>query len=384
MHAPTGRDGPLAVRILEQWGVPAQLCADIDSLCGAIGDGAGVVVLAEEALTPRVRETLLAALAGQPSWSDVPLIVLTGEGELSRAITDGIEAVAARGNVILLERPIRIATLITAVRSALRARQRQYEIRDFLAERERLLEAERVARAEAEDANRAKSEFLAVMSHELRTPLNAIAGYAELIDIGVHGTLTEAQREAIRRIQKSEKHLLRLIEGVLMYARVESGKVSYDVVDVPVADLITTAEALVAPQMQSRGLRLDVSTCDEGLIVVADFDKVQQILLNLLSNAMKFTPPGGSIAVACRRAGGMAAISVTDSGVGIPAEKLDRIFEPFVQLDTRLTRTQEGVGLGLSISRDLARGMGGDLTVTSAVGEGTCFTLTLPSPSPLP
>jgi signal transduction histidine kinase len=382
VHAPTGRDAQLTVEILHRWHLTTVLCADIGDLCGAITDGVGVVVLAEEALTLSVRNKLLEALASQPSWSDVPIILLTGEGELSRAITDGIEAIADHGNVMLLERPVRIATLVTAVRSALRARRRQYEIRDYLAEREHLLESERRARADAEFANRAKSEFLAIMSHELRTPLNAIAGYTELIDLGVHGNVTEQQREALRRIQKSERHLLGLIEGVLSYARIETGRVNYHITAVNTDELIATTEALVAPQMQSHSLRLELKGCGGSLLVAADRDKTQQILLNLVSNAIKFTPEGGWIAISCNPVGRNVEMSVEDSGVGIPEDKLASIFEPFVQVDTRLTRTREGVGLGLAISRDLARGMAGDLTVTSTVGVGSKFTVTLPRATP--
>ena len=377
VHAPTGRDGPLAVDLLSRWRLDAVLCADIDALCSAIGSGIGVVVIAEEALTPRTRERLFSALDVQPSWSDIPLIVLTAEGELARSITRGIEAVAERGNVILLERPIRVSMLVTAVRSALRARERQFEIRDYVAERERLLESERAARAEAEEANRAKIRFLAVMSHELRTPLNAIAGYSDLLDLGIHGELSDAQRDALRRIQKSERHLLGLIEDVLTYARVETGQLKFDLTAVDTLELVTTTEALVAPQIQSRDLRLDMSGCEAGVLIEVDRDKTQQILVNLVTNAIKFTPAGGRIAIACVADGSSVRLTVTDTGIGIPADQLPTIFEPFVQVDTRLTRTHEGVGLGLAISRDLARAMGGDLTVESRVGEGSCFTLTL-------
>jgi len=377
LHAPTGRDGPLAVDLLGRWHLDAMLCADVDALCSAISVGIGAVVIAEEALTPRTRERLFSALEAQPSWSDVPLIVLTAEGELGRSITRGIEAVAERGNVILLERPIRVGMLVTAVRSALRARERQFEIRDYLAERERLLESERTARAEAEEANRSKSRFLAVMSHELRTPLNAIAGYSDLLDLGIHGELSEAQREALRRIQKSERHLLGLIEDVLTYARVETGQLKFHLATLDILDLVTTTEALVAPQILARGLRLDLSGCKAGVFVEVDRYKTQQILVNLVANAIKFTLPGGTIAISCTADASSVWLAVTDTGIGIPSDSLATIFEPFVQVDTRLTRTHEGVGLGLAISRDLARAMGGDLTVDSRIGEGSCFTLTL-------
>jgi signal transduction histidine kinase len=378
VHAPTGRDATLAVGVLGRWGIKALECPDAGALREAITTGVAVLLLAEEALTQPARESLLRTLATQPSWSDVPIIVMTAEGELSRAIADGIEAVAERGNVVLLERPVRVSTLVTAVRSALRARFRQYEIRDHLAERERLLSAERRAREDAEKANRAKSEFLAVMSHELRTPLNAIAGYADLIELGIHGDITREQREALRRIKQSERHLLGLINGVLNYARLETGNIHYEVETVPVRDVLAMAESLVAPQVLARQLTLAVADCDPKAELRADREKVNQILLNLLSNAIKFTAPGGQIEVDCGASRGTIWIDVSDTGAGIPADKLQRIFEPFIQVDTTLTRTKEGVGLGLAISRDLARGMGGDLTVESTVGQGSRFHLTLP------
>ncbi|MFL5575879.1 MAG: sensor histidine kinase [Gemmatimonadaceae bacterium] len=369
--APVGRDGPLAERVLGRWRIRAVAYRGMDALCDALERGVGTVIVAEEALRAAARERLLAALAAQPSWSDVPLIVLTAEGELSRVIAAGVEALAARGNVTLLERPVRIATLVTAVRSALRARERQYDVRDYLVQLD-------TARAAAEAANRAKAEFLAVMSHELRTPLNAIGGYAELIGMGIRGPITEEQRADLERIQKSQRHLLGLINGVLNYARLETGNVRFDVTEVLMEEALATCEALVAPQARARQLRLAVAPCPSELAVRGDQEKLQQILLNLLTNAIKFTEPGGRIVVECEPAEEHVALRVSDTGRGIPAEKLASIFEPFVQVDARLTREQEGVGLGLAISRDLARGMGGELRAESVEGVGSTFTLTLP------
>jgi signal transduction histidine kinase len=246
------------------------------------------------------------------------------------------------------------------------------------AQRATLFEAERAARHAAEAANRAKSEFLAVMSHELRTPLNAIGGYAELIELGIHGPVTEAQRTALSRIQQSQRHLLGLINQVLNYTRIDAGAVRYDLVDVPVAEAVATAEALVLPQVRAHGLVYLPAAIPAGLRVRADAEKLQQILLNLLGNAIKFTDRGGGVRVECTVLDATVSIAVIDTGIGISPEKLAGIFEPFVQIDQRLTRENDGVGLGLAISRELARGMGGDLTATSATGEGSRFVLTLP------
>jgi PAS domain S-box-containing protein len=247
-------------------------------------------------------------------------------------------------------------------------------------------EAER-ARAEAEAANRAKSEFLAVMSHELRTPLNAIGGYAELLEMGLRGPVTAQQREDLTRIQKSQQHLLGLINEVLNYARLETGSVRYDVAEVAVAGVLAAVESLVQPQVRAKGLTLSLAACPPSLAVRGDAEKLRQVLLNLLSNAVKFTDAGGRIRIACEPPAADAApdtpdalvrIAVHDTGVGIAADQLQAIFEPFVQVGRALNNPGEGTGLGLAISRDLARGMGGDLTAESTPGVGSTFTLTLP------
>jgi signal transduction histidine kinase len=235
------------------------------------------------------------------------------------------------------------------------------------------------AQHDAEDANRAKSEFLAVMSHELRTPLNAIGGYAELMQLGIHGPVTAEQLVALERIQRSQRHLLGLINGVLNYSRVEAGAAHYEIADVNLEETLATCEALIAPQVRAKGLQLVNGGCPPGATVRADPEKLQQVILNLLSNSVKFTESGGRIEVTCSALpDGMMSVRVSDTGRGIAREQLERVFQPFVQVDARLTRTQEGVGLGLAISRDLARGMGGDLTVESEPGRGSVFTLTVP------
>jgi signal transduction histidine kinase len=376
--APSGRDGPLAEQVLAKWGVRAVPYRTVQALCTAIQRGVGVVLVAEEALRPPAVEQMMVVLGSQPTWSDLPIVVLTVEGELSRVIPAGVEALASRGNVIMLERPVRVATLVTVLRAALRARRRQYDLRDYLAELQTTRDAANQARVVAESANRAKSEFLAVMSHELRTPLNAIGGYAELIELGIRGPVTPEQRKDLERIQRSQHHLLGLINGVLNYARLEGGNLRYELTDVSVDELLATCEALVAPQARAKRLRLIVPPCRESLTVRADHEKVQQIVLNLLTNSIKFTDDGGRIDITCAGDDQSVAINVTDTGHGIAADKLEAIFDPFVQVDARLTRTHEGVGLGLAISRDLARGMRGDLTVESTLGRGSTFTLRLP------
>ncbi len=247
---------------------------------------------------------------------------------------------------------------------------------DALARSNTELEA---AREAAETASRAKSDFLATMSHELRTPLNAIGGYTELLEMELRGPLTDAQRRDLARIRVSQQHLLGLIGGVLDMSRIEHGTVTYQLVSVPLAPFLAGLDGLVAPQAASRELSLESVPCDPELAAVADREKLRQILLNLLSNAIRATPPGGAVTLDARaRDATTVEIRVRDTGIGIPGDKQAQIFEPFVQLDRSITRVRDGVGLGLAISRDLARGMGGDLTVESRVNHGSCFTLALP------
>ncbi len=233
------------------------------------------------------------------------------------------------------------------------------------------------ARRGAEEANRAKASFLAMMSHELRTPLNAIAGYVELLELGVRGPLTEAQRADLSRIRQSEEALSRLVENVLSFAKIESGHLEYRFADVPVDAVLATLEAFIAPRLAKKGLAYRVEGCGPDFMIRTDRDKLEQILINLLSNAVKFTD-AGAIDVRCSVADPEVRITVTDTGRGIPSGLLHAIFEPFVQGEHPLTRAIEGTGLGLAISRQLARGLGGDLVVESTLGAGSTFTLILP------
>jgi PAS domain S-box-containing protein len=245
------------------------------------------------------------------------------------------------------------------------------------AAQDRAIEAARKA-AVSEEANRTKSQFLAAMSHELRTPLNAIGGYAELLAMGVRGPVTQPQLEDLQRISRSQQHLLGIINDILNFSRIEAGQTTYEYSTVPVSAVIGAVGVMIEPQAAAKRLKLELHKCPEDVAVWADKPKVEQILINLLSNAVKFTEQG-KVTMECDwHDSQKVSIDVTDTGVGIPADQLENIFEPFVQVGRSLTQSQEGTGLGLAISRDLARGMGGDIVVTSEPEKGSRFTLILP------
>jgi len=251
-------------------------------------------------------------------------------------------------------------------------------------DRARLFDAERDARAAAEAANRAKAAFLASMSHELRTPLQAALGFAQLMRSGLYGPVTDDQAEVLSRVERSQTHLARLIDDILDFARLEAGRVLINLAPVAVSDVFADMAPIVEPQAAAKRLTLTFAPTPTKTRVTADRHRLEQILINLVGNAIKFTPEGGAVRVEVTNSGGRATLRVIDTGVGIPADRLQSIFEPFVQVDSEFTRTASGAGLGLAISRDLARMMGGELTVTSEVGTGSTFSVSLPTASDAP
>jgi signal transduction histidine kinase len=244
------------------------------------------------------------------------------------------------------------------------------------AELQRVEDARRLAEAEA--ANRAKSEFLTSLSHELRTPLNAIGGYIDLLTLGIHGPLTDEQRGALERVRASQQHLLGLISDLLNFSRIEAGRIQFDMEAVRLADVAARVRPMVEPQAARRNITLVWQAEDATVVALADPPKVDQILLNLVTNAVKYTGSGGEVSVRHVRAGEWAMLEVSDTGMGIPEDQFEAIFEPFTQVGRSLTSHHEGTGLGLAISRELARALGGDLSVESEPGQGSTFRLTLP------
>jgi len=313
---------------------------------------------------------------GSARWVRLSLALVRDEGGApegmigySTDITDRMRAQATRDGLLARE---------AAAHAAANAARAEAEAARTVAE---------AARARAEAADQTKSAFLATMSHELRTPLNAIGGHVELLGMELYGPVTEAQREALGRVDRAQRHLLRLVNDVLNLARLEANGVRYDVGPVALADAVAELEPLVGPQAREKGITLTVDV-DPTCVVRADREKLVQVLLNLVGNAVKFTPSGGVVTVECAARADddgdlrVAYLRVRDTGIGIPRDRLESVFEPFVQVDTTPAGRAAGMGLGLAISRDLARGMGGDLRARSTPGGGSTFTVTLPRLDP--
>jgi signal transduction histidine kinase/CHASE3 domain sensor protein len=329
------------------------------------------------------RPLAAAVKSGQP-------IVLSGENVMKERFPaivaphakDGVQAVAAfpmeTGGRVLGGLLVRFANprVIGPIDRAFMSAMSRIAAESF--DRARLFDAERDARSAAEAANRAKAAFLASMSHELRTPLQAALGFAQLMRTGLYGPVTGEQVEVLGRVERSQTHLARLIEDILDFARLEAGRVRVNLESVQIAHVFADLAPLVEPQAAAKGVALNFTPAPKQISARADRHRLQQILINLVGNAIKFTPEGGTVDVDCVRDSGRVKVRVSDTGVGIPSDRLQSIFDPFVQVDSEFTRTASGAGLGLAISRDLARMMGGDLTVESVLGKGSTFSVTLP------
>ena len=361
---PTGRDGPLIARALLRAGVAAEVVGDVAELCERCDAGAaGAVVVAEEALSPLAMSCLDEVLRRQPPWSDLPLVVMTGGGKTTRYSTRVAERLRSSANVTLLERPLRMLTLASAARSALRARRRQYEVRDLLDGARRAVQH--------------RDTFLAMLGHELRNPLAAVRTAAEVINGSGRGGDVTAEQSAI--ITRQSGHMAKLVDDLLDVARVTTGKITLDRRPLDLRDVVGRSLQVVCPPAGPQRHRVTLETSADPVGVDGDAVRLEQVATNLLTNAVRYTPEGGNVRVSVRPEGADAVLRVADDGSGIPAEMLGRIFEPFVQTEQPLARTQGGLGVGLTLVRSLVRMHGGDVTVASGgPGRGSQFTVSLP------
>jgi signal transduction histidine kinase/ActR/RegA family two-component response regulator len=389
--APTGRDASMTSKYLAEGGMLAETCDGMKELCGKLSVGAGAALISEEALTPEAMRCLVQALAGQPQWSDFPLLILTGGGGVTPSSLGTLQALSEVSNMTLIERPTRVITLVSATRAALCARRRQYQVREHLAEEQRareersqLLEeavaAQRQAeasRAQAEAANRAKDVFLATLSHELRTPLTAVLGWARMLR-GLKMD-EETVQHGIHIIERNAEAQNQLIQDLLDVSRIITGKLHLEVRPVNLIPLIEAAVESVQQAAHAKSIELSVEFETETDLVQGDPDRLQQVIWNLLSNAIKFTPKGGSVRVTLGRDGSDVRLLVSDTGQGISQDFVPHVFERFRQADGSTTRTHGGLGLGLAIVRHLVEQHGGTVSVKSdGEQKGSTFYVNLP------
>ena len=373
--APTPRDGDATARLLGSAKVPAQVCRSMADICRAIGQGAAAAILTQEAVLAEAA-LLKAELVRQPAWSDIPLIVLTPQIADSAGALKAMEMV---GHMTLVKRPVQVASLVSTLQTALRDRQRQYKLRDYLAEREKQAGALKVAVAKSEAANVAKSEFLANMSHEIRTPMNAIYGVVQLFE---SSPLDARQQQYLGILKRSSDALLAIINDLLDISKIEAGKIQMERAPFSLLDVIDEVVNISSAQAREKGLTLNVdSNCPRGGRYLGDAARLRQIVMNLVSNAVKFTTSGGiTIRLRCSPLGGDAeavSLSVIDTGIGIAPDQQRTIFEKFVQADSTISRKYGGTGLGLSITKSLVELMRGAIEVHSAPNEGASFTVRL-------
>jgi signal transduction histidine kinase/CheY-like chemotaxis protein len=355
--APTGRDAELASAALGARGLACEVARDIASLCAALEEGAGAVLLAEEVLAPAAAQRLAAWVLRQPPWSDLPILVVTSMGGALDVRGEALDRLAPLGNVTLLERPLRRMTLVSAARSALRARARQYAARELLRDREHAVAA--------------RDQFLAMLGHELRNPLAAISLALAVRD--------EPSAKHVEIIRRQTRQLARLVDDLLDVSRVTSGKIVLRRAPLDVGAVVRRAVEALEARAGAAGVALALDDACEPLPAEGDAARLEQVLANLLGNALKYTPAGGHVYASAAREGDAAVVRVRDDGIGIAPHDLAHVFEPFVQVTAALDRAQGGLGLGLTLAQSLVAMHGGTLEAASAgLGRGTEFTIRLP------
>lgn len=375
--APTGRDAPLIAAALGRHGLASLACRDLDCVCREMAAGAGMALLAEERLRPAELPCLIESLRQQPPWSDLPLLILTGKGVPSPTSVHRFQALEPAANVTQLERPVRIRTLISAVRSTLRGRRRQYEVRDYLAERERLLAELHRRAAQLTETDRRKDEFLATLAHELRNPLAPVRNALQILRLAGDNRLAAEQARAM--MDRQVQQLVRLVDDLLEVSRITRGKVELKKERVALSSVVATAVETSRPLIEAARHELTVTLPPETIELEADATRIAQVLSNLLNNAAKYSDPGGKIWLTGEREGDRVAVRVRDMGVGIAPEMLPRVFDLFMQIDRSIDKAQGGLGVGLTLVRTLLEMHGGTVEVRSAgPGQGSEFTVRLP------
>jgi signal transduction histidine kinase/DNA-binding NarL/FixJ family response regulator len=369
VYAPVGRDGALTCALLGREGIACREYASLAAVCSDDLESFGALLLTEEALDHAHIEMLIEALAAQPGWSDIAVLLFAG-GELTGGAAYRRRGLGGLTNVTVVERPVRAAALVSLVRAAQRARARQFQMRDLLA-------SLHAAREQAERASRLKDEFLATLSHELRTPLNAILGWTALLR--QHAVEPDRIPRVLDIVERNALAQAQLVSDVLDVSRMVAGKIRLNPTPMSVAAAVKDAIDTVKPAADARGVALEFADPNDSLVITGDAERIRQVVWNLLSNAVKFTPHGGRVTVAAARAGGFVEVTVADTGVGLTPEFLPFVFDRFRQADQSFTRTHGGLGIGLSIVKQVVEMHGGQVSAASeGAGRGAVFTVRLP------
>ena len=368
LRAATSRDAIMARDVLARADIHAQVCSGMADLLAELPQGAGALMIAEELMTGDGLRALARALAAQPPWSDLPVLVLARQGADSLAVSRVMEEFA---NVTVIERPMRVTALVSTVRTALRARRRQYELR-------RVLDGLR-------EADQRKTEFLATLAHELRNPLAPLTNGLALLS---HPALPADEAQRVHQLMRRQiDHMVRLVDDLLEVSRITRGKVELHRAPLQVQAVIDDALELSRPLLERSGHQLALDIGDVGLRVSGDAVRLTQVFANLLNNAAKYTPAGGRISLSVARAGAMALVQIRDSGVGLAPHMLSSVFDMFVQVSGTARVAQGGLGIGLTLVKSLVEMHGGSVEAASAgLGRGATFTVRLPlvAETPLP
>lgn len=373
--APTARDGELTRHILQKAGLACTVCHDLNAMCAELAGGAALVLLPEEQILSPTLTLLTDALAGQPAWSDLPIVVMTKRGAESQVLSS---ALGQLGNVLLIDRPLRIKTLLSAVHTSLSARRRQYQLRDQLEESRRLYVAEQQARAEAESAVKLRDVFLSIASHELKTPITSMQGYLQLLQrrFNKQPVYGDRDKRALQTVIDQVNRLSRIIQTLLDSSRMENGHLSIDCQPIDLTPLVRQVIGEFEPTLRLH--TIVVEGADESLPIQGDELRLYQVFSNVIGNAIKYSPQGGAVRVRLEQRENQACVAVTDHGIGIPDAAIPQLFKRFYRGANVVGQNIGGMGIGLSVVKEIVALHGGSIQVESAEGQGTTFTLCFP------
>jgi len=359
LHVATSKDATLASSVLARAGVESHACTSAEQLVAELAVGAGAMMIAEETMADAAREQLASALHAQPTWSDVPVLILARQGADSRAVRLMMEGFP---NLTVIERPVRVASMISTVRSALRARRRQYEVRGLL--------------QGLREADQRKTEFLATLAHELRNPLAPLRTALTLL---ARASVARESARYVALMDRQVDHMVRLVDDLMEVSRITRGKIDLQLTPLSLRDAIGDAIELSKPFLEAADHRLTVRLPEDELVLRGDRVRLNQVFANLLNNAAKYTQPSGEIVLEARRDAGQVVISVSDSGAGLAPEMLESIFDMFVQVSDSAKAAQGGLGIGLTLVKTLVELHGGSVVASSpGPGLGSTFTVRLP------